>query len=174
WLEALKAAHATGADGGVGRRAVGELGVEGNYPLAYIHFVTGLIARRVFACTTSHFHQLHADHHVDDLATVSLDMDGGVKGSMSVGRIGRASHPDLGEIKIHVIGSEGELVIAESRPEVAVHYRDRPPLEMAHQRVAVDGDWLLADNFARAIDTSAETLLDARTSRALTATVVAA
>ena len=174
WLGALKAAHATGADGGVGTSPMGELEVEGIYPLAYIHRLTRARVRRVFACTTSHFHQLHADNNVDDLATVTLEMEGGMAGSLCIGRIGNASHPDIGEIKLHVQGSDGAMVISEARPEVSVHYRGQPDVEFPHVRIANDNDWLLADDFARAIDADRDTALDARVSREICATVHAA
>ncbi len=174
WLECLKAAHATGADGGVGRDAMGELEVEGIYPLAYIHMIAGVHVQRVFARTASHFHQLHADNQVDDLATVTLEMENNLLGSLCLGRIGNASHPDIGEIKLHVIGSVGSLVVSEARPEVGVYYRGQPDLEFPHVRVANHNDWLLADDFARAIDTGGETSLGARDGRAICATVHAA
>ncbi|MEM7264306.1 MAG: Gfo/Idh/MocA family oxidoreductase, partial [Planctomycetota bacterium] len=94
WLEALKAAHADGSDGGVGTDPMGELKIEGCYPLSYIHMLAGRDVQRVFARTTSHFHQLAADNDIEDLATVSLDMGDGVVGSLCIGRIGAASHPD--------------------------------------------------------------------------------
>ena len=174
WLETLKAAHATGADGGVGRAPMGELEVEGIYPLAYIQMLSGARVERVFARTTAHFHQLHADNHVDDLATVTLEMEGGVLGTLCIGRIGDASHPDIGEIKLHVVGTDGALVVSEARPEVAVYYRGQSEAEFPHVRVANNNDWLLADDFARAIDTGGETVLDARVARAICATVHAA
>lgn len=175
WLEALKAAHATGADGGVGREPMGELSVEGCYPLAFIRMLCGANVRRVFARTANHFHQLHADNGVEDLASVTLEFDSHLVGSIAVGRIGNASHPDTGEIKLHVLGSNGGLVISEARPEVAIYYRDQPATEFRHQRLlTADSDFLLADNFARAIDFGDPTLLDARTSRHITAIVLAA
>ncbi len=174
WLESLKAAHATGADGGVGSEPMGELEVEGIYPLAYIHMLTGAKVERVVARTTSHFHQLHADNQVDDLATVTLEMQDGLLGTLCLGRIGNASHPDIGEIKLHIIGSAGSLVVNESRPEVGVYYRGQPATEFPHVRVANHNDWLLADNFARAIDANGKTCLNARVSRAICATVHAA
>ena len=174
WMESLKAAHVTGADGGVGREPMGELEVEGIYPLAYIHMLTGAKVERVAARTASHFHQLHADNNVDDLATVTLEMDQGLLGTLCIGRIGNASHPDIGEIKLHLVGSDGSLVVNESRPEVAVYYRGQPDAEFPHARVANSNDWLLADNFARAIDTNTDTCLNARASRAICATVHAA
>ena len=174
WQEALKAAHVTGADGGVGKNPMGELEVEGIYPLGYIDFLHKSRVRRVFARTTAHFHQLQLDNDVDDLASVTLEMEDGVLATLCMGRIGNASHPDIGEIKMHLLGTEGGLVITEARPELAVYYRGQPDTEFRHVRVASDLDWHLAESFARAIDTDGETVLDARTSRAICATVLAA
>ena len=175
WQALLKAAHATGADGGVGTTPMGELEIEGIYPLGYIHLLTGgARVRRVFARTTAHFHQLYEDHGVDDLATVSLELEGGITGSICLGRIGNASHPDIGEIKLQLIGSEASLVIGEARPEVAVYYRGQPEREFPHRRVANRNDWLLAENFARAIDQGTDTCMSARVSRAICATAQAA
>lgn len=175
WLESLKAAHVTGADGGVGHEPMGELGIEGCYPLAYMAMLCSADVRRVFARTTAHFHQLYVDNEVEDLASVTLEFEGQLVGSLAVGRIGNASHPDLGEIKLHVIGSKGGLVISEARPEVSIYYRDQPATEFKSQRLlAVDNDYLLADDFARAIDTDSQSILDARTSRQITAIVIAA
>ena len=175
WLEALQAAHVTGADGGVGNEPMGELSIEGCYPLAYVAMLSGAKVKRVFARTTAHFHQLCVDNDVEDLATVTLEMEGGLVGSLALGRIGNASHPDIGEIKLHILGSEGALVISEARPEIGIYYRDQPPEEFRNQRLlATDNDYLLADDFARAIDSGSDTILNAPTSRAITATVAAA
>lgn len=174
WLEHLKAAHATGADGGIGRLPMGELEVEGIYPLGYLHLLTGVRATRVFARTKAHFHQLHADNQVDDLSTVSLTLENGVVATLCLGRIGNAAHPDIGEIKLHLIGSDGALVISESRPEVGVYYRGQPELEFPHRRVANDNDWLLAEDFARAIDQGSEGCFGVDVSRAICATAHAA
>ena len=67
WLERQIEAHADGSDGGVGNEAMGELQIEGIYPLAYIRMLTGCAVQRVFARTASHFHQAHVDNNVDDL-----------------------------------------------------------------------------------------------------------
>ena len=174
WLEALKAAHATGADGGVGLEPLGELQIEGCYPLAYVRMLAGADVERVFARTTAHFHQLNVDNGVEDLATVTLEMEGGLMGTICIGRIGAASHPDIGEIKLHVVGSEGGMVISEARPEVGIYYRGQPPEEFRNVRLANDNDFLLADDLLRAIDEDDTTCLDARAGRAITATVVAA
>lgn len=174
WLEFLKAAHATGADGGVGTQPMGELEIEGIYPLGYLHLLTGKRARTVFACTRAHFHQLYDDNQVDDLSTVTLRMEDGTAASLCLGRIGNASHPDIGEIKLHLMGTEGSMVVSEARPEVGIYYRGQPDLEFPNKRVANDNDWLLADDFARAIDTGGDTSLNVNVSRDICATVHAA
>jgi len=174
WLEYQIAAHADGSDGGLGREPMGELQIEGIYPLAYIRMLMGVEIRRVFARTTAHFHQVNVDNDVEDLATVTLEMDRGMLGTLCIGRIGAASHPDIGEIKLHLLGSAGGLVISEARPEVAIHYRGQPAQEFRHRRVAIDYDYLLMENFAQAIDSGGETILDARAGRAICAVVQAA
>jgi predicted dehydrogenase len=174
WLEHQKAAHKDGSDGGVGVEPMGELRVEGIYPLAYIRYLTGANFETVFARTAAMFHQAHFDNGVEDLASVSLQMSQGILGTLAIGRIGAASHPDIGEIKIWALGTEGALVVAEARPEIAVYYRDQPEKEFPHRRVAMDNDFLLPDSLARAIDTNGDTLLNVQTSRHITATVEAA
>ncbi len=174
WLERQIEAHADGSDGGVGQTPMGELEIEGIYPLGYIRMLTGAEVKRVFARTTAHFHQVNVDNDVDDLGTVTVEMQGGIVGSLCMGRIGAASHPDIGEIKIHLLGSKGALVIAEARPEVGVYYRGQPPTEYPHVRIADDNNYQLAENMARAIDTDGDTILDARGGRAICATVQAA
>ena len=174
WAEHQIAAHVNGSDGGVGQEPMGELKIEGIYPLSNIRMLTGIAVQRVFARATAHFHQVHADNDVEDLASVTLEMEHGVVGSLCIGRIGRASHPDNGEIKIHVLGSQGALVISEARPEVGVYYRGQPAKEPRNRRVAGEVDFLLMENFAHAIDTDGDTILDAKAGRAIAATVEAA
>ena len=174
WHAHQIAAHVDGSDGGLGRAPMGELAVEGIYPLGYARLLLGVDVRRVFARSTACFHQLHADHNAEDLASVTLEMDGGVTGSLAIGRIGAASHPSGGEIKLHVLGTGGALVVSEARPEVGVYYRNQPPKEARQRRVAGANDVLLAENFAQAIDKDGTTILDVRVSRAIYATVEAA
>ena len=174
WQSFLIAAHIDGSDGGLGVEPMGELAIEGIYPLGYLRMLTGREVRRVFARSASHFHQVHADNRAEDLASVTLELDGGLIATLAIGRIGAASHPSGGEIKLHVVGSEGALIVNEARPEVGVYYRGQSPKEFRQRRVANDNDFLLAENFANAIDTGGDTILDARASRAIFATVEAA
>jgi predicted dehydrogenase len=136
--------------------------------------LTGAEVNRVFARTACHFHQVNADNHVDDLATVSLEMDRDILATLCIGRIGAASHPDIGEIKLHVLGTEGSLIVSEARPEVAIYYRGQPTAEFRHRRQAIDNDFLLMENFVQAIESSGDTIVDARAGRAICATVEAA
>lgn len=174
WLAHQIASHIDGSDGGLGREPMGELAVEGIYPLGYIRLLTGANVQRVFARSTAHFHQVHADNGVEDLASVTLEMEGGLIASLAIGRIGLASHPSGGEIKLHVLGTQGALVVDESRPVVGVFYRNQPAREPRQRRIASENDFLLADNFAQAIDTGGTTLLDARASHHVYATFEAA
>ena len=174
WLQRQLEAHADGSDGGVGTEPLGELQIEGIYPLAYIAMLVNSPVKRVFARTATHFHQANADNNVDDLATVSLEMANGCVGSLSIGRIGAAAHPDIGEIKLHLLGSEGSLVISEARPGVAVFARNQPPTEFKRRRIADENNYRLMDNFAEALDHDKDTILNAREARDIAATVQAA
>jgi predicted dehydrogenase len=159
WQAHQIAAHIDGSDGGVGREPMGELRNEGVYPLGYLRMLSGACVRRVFARATAHFHQLNVDNHVEDLASMTLEMDRGLIGSITIGRIGAASHPSGGEIKLHVLGTQGALVVSEARPEVGIYYRQQPPKEHRQRRVAIDNDFLLAENLAEAIDQDHDTIM---------------
>ena len=174
WLQRQIEAHADGSDGGVGHDPMGELAIEGIYPLGYVQTLTGVEVERVFARTASLFHQVNVDNDVEDLATVTLEMHKGILGTLCIGRIGAASHPDIGEIKMHLLGSKGALVLSEARPEVAVYYRDQPAKEFRNRRIANENDYLLMENFAQAIDEDGETILNERVGRSICATVQAA
>lgn len=174
WLERQIEAHADGSDGGVGVKPMGELEIEGIYPLAYMHMLTDKRVERVFARTTSHFHQANVDHDVDDLATVTLEMQDGVIGTLCLGRIGVASHPEIGEIKLHLVGTHAGLVVSESRPEVGIYYRGQSQYEYPHVRVADENNFLLLENFRQAVAQGTDTLLTARDGRNICAIVEAA
>lgn len=175
WLAHQIAAHIDGSDGALGVQPIGELANEGIYPLAYFHLLTGGAAvKRVFARAAAHFHQLYADNGVEDLATVTLEMEHGIVGSIALGRSGLASHPSGGQMKLHLLGEQGALVVNEASPSVGIYYRDQPPKEARERRVGNDNDYLLADNFAQAIDSGGASILDVRASLAIYATVEAA
>jgi predicted dehydrogenase len=174
WQAHQIAAHVDGSDGGLGKEPMGELAIEGIYPLAYLRLLTGASISRVFARSTAHFHQLHADNGVDDLASMTLELDGALVASIALGRIGLASHPSGGEIKLCIVGTAGAMVVNEALPGVGIYYRNQPPQEPRQRRVAGDNDFRLAENFAHAIDTNGDTMLNARVSLEIFATVEAA
>lgn len=174
WQAHLIAAHSDGSDGGLGREPMGELAVEGIYPLGYIRLLTGVEVERVFARSTAHFHQVHADNGVEDLASVTLEMEGGIVATLAIGRIGLASHPSGGEIKLRILGTTGALVINEARPDVGVYYRNQSPREHRQRRIASENDFLLADDFAQAIDRNGPTMMDSQASHRIYATFEAA
>ncbi len=174
WLAFQLAAHIDGSDGAVGNEPIGELSNEGIYPLGYLQMLVGARVQRVFARSTAHFHQVNADNGVEDLASMTLEMEGGLIGSVAVGRSGAASHPSGGEMKLQVVGTKGALVVSEARPDIGIYYRDQPPREPRQRRVAGENDFLLAENFAQAIDHNRETILNARASRDIFATITAA
>ncbi|MCE9533279.1 MAG: Gfo/Idh/MocA family oxidoreductase [Planctomycetes bacterium] len=173
WQAHQIAAHSDGSDGGLARDPMGELAIEGIYPLGYMRLLTGARVQRVFARTAPFFNQLNADNGAEDLASLSLEMEHGLIGSLAIGRIGAASHPSGGDMKIHVQGTEGALVISEARPEVGVYYRNQPPKEHRQRRVAADNDFLQADSLAHAIDTNGESSINARAAFEIYATTEA-
>ena len=152
----------------------GELTVEGIYPLAYMRHILGLDALRAFGRTSAHFFRRHAERGVEDIATVSLEMERGVIGSLCIGRIGQPSHPNVGELRVHVSGSAGALVIAEPRPEVAVYTRGQTPEDPRNRRTDEETDRRQVDLLVNALDTGGDTLLTARQGRHIVATVAAA
>ncbi len=152
----------------------GELTVEGIYPLAYMRYILGLDAVRAFGRASAHFFRRHAERGVEDIATVSLEMEGGVIGSLCSGRIGRPSHPNIGELRVHVVGSTGALVVAEPRPEVAVYTRGLAPDDDRNRRTDEGSDRRQVDKFVTALDTGGDTLLTAQQGRHIVATVAAA
>lgn len=160
WHAYQIAAHIDGSDGGLGPEPIGELQNEGIYPLGFIFGLTSARAQRVFACSTSHFHQLNVDNGVEDLATMTLEFEGGMVGTIALGRIGLASHPSGGEIKLRIVGSRGAMVIHEARPEVGVYYRNQPPGEARQIRVAGENDFRLADHFVDSLDSDRQPFMN--------------
>ncbi|MBM4074197.1 MAG: hypothetical protein FJ267_00960 [Planctomycetes bacterium] len=174
WRVHQIACHIDGSDGGIGHAPMGELAIEGIYPLGYIRRLMGVNVERVFARGASHFHQVHVDNNIEDLASVTLEMERGIVATLAIGRIGLASHPSGGEIKLFIQGTEGSLSIQESHPDVGIYYKNQPVREAKQRRVASENDFLLAQNFAEAIDHNRTTILDAQASLEVFATFEAA
>lgn len=174
WQTYQIAAHINGSDGGLGPDPIGELQNEGIYPLAFLLELAPASARRVFATSTAHFHQVNTDNGVEDLAALTIEFEGGMVGSIALGRIGLASHPSGGETKLRVVGSSGALVVHEARPDVGIYYRNQPPGEPRQQRVGSENDFLLADRFVRALDENRQPMINVDHSMQIFRTVEAA
>jgi predicted dehydrogenase len=174
WQAHQIAAHADGSDGGLASTPIGEMANEGIYALGYLRMVTAAPVRRVFARCAAFFHQLHADNGVEDLGSMTLELEGGQLATIALGRIGAASHPSGGQMKLRLVGSRGALVIDELRPSVEVYYRDQPAREARQQRLNNENDFWQAEEFARAIDFDGPTILDARAGWEIFATIEAA
>ena len=135
--------------------------------------LTGSSIKRVFARTASHFHQVNVDNNVEDLASMTLEMDQNMIGSVTIGRIGKGGHPDGSMVKISIIGSQGALIINESLPRISVYNRKQTsgPYTVP---VANEYEYLLVEAFLQTIETDAPSPLDAKTGRDIAATVQAA
>ena len=142
--------------------------------MAYIRYILGIDVERVFARTSAHFFKRHAARRVEDIGTVTLELESGAIGSLCIGRIGRPSHPNLGEIRIHITGTDGALVIAEPRPEIAVHARGLEVTDFRNRRTDETPDRKQVDHFVGALDGGIDTLLTAREGRHIAAIVEAA
>jgi predicted dehydrogenase len=174
WQTHQIAAHVDGSDGGLSRAAIGEIANEGIYPLGYLRMLTPAPVGRVFARSAAFFHQLHADNGVEDLGSMTLELADGLIATIALGRIGAASHASGGQMKLHILGTTGALVLDELRPSVGVYYRGQPAKEARQRRFDNDNDFRQADDFARAIDSNGPTILDARAGLAIFATLEAA
>jgi predicted dehydrogenase len=164
WHAHQIASHVDGSDGGLGGTPMGELAIEAIYPLGYFNVLLGARVERVFARSTAHFHQVYADNGVEDLASLTLEMSDGIIGSLAIGRIGAASHPSSGDINLKIHGDRGTLIVDESLPHVGIYYRGQPAKEPRQRRIASENDFLLAQNFAEAIDSGGRSIMDVRTS----------
>lgn len=89
------------------------------YAVDAIHYVTGLEVKSIYAMTGNLFSAVHAEHGVEDTAVVSLEMEYGVTGTITVGRIPYA--PGLGATtsSLRVLGSHAHAVADDDRPALS-------------------------------------------------------
>ena len=73
-----------------------------------------------------------------------------------------------------MVGTDGAAVISEARPEVSIHYKGQPDNDFRNRRIADRNNYLLAENFARAIDGEEEPVLGCLAARNICAVVTAA
>ncbi len=170
WLERMKPHESH-----VSVDPMGELKIEGIYPLAYMRMLAGVEVQKVFARTTAHFHKACVDNDIEDLATLTLQMEKGIMGTLCIGRIGSSSRAGRSAVKLHVLGSEGALVTNQSYPTISVYHRGQSKIDVPHRGIAgQSSSFLLVEDLAQAIDNNEETILNARGGRAISAIVQAA
>ena len=139
------------------KRELFELGV---YPVGIVRHLARREVRRVQASAGNYFFNAHAEHGAEDFATLSLTMDDCIA-TISVGRIGRHSHPESGPKTIHAVGTAGTLIVDASRQAMTVCSSDggSPRTEsVAMHEVA--GSETITDHFVRVLDGEEEPWAD--------------
>lgn len=103
-----------------------ELRATGVYAVGLIRFLTRSAVRSVYAVTANYFFAEHHRNDTEDFGLMSLELEGGLTATVTAGRIGWASHPMGGPMRITLVGTEGTLTIDSNAPFVEV-YNDAPP-----------------------------------------------
>jgi predicted dehydrogenase len=93
----------------------------GIYPVALIAWLTGRRVAQVAAVTGNYFFAEHAEHDLEDLGSMVLEMEGGLPASATGGRIGWTSHPRGGVSRVVLVGSEGTLAFSDAEPHLEVY-----------------------------------------------------
>jgi predicted dehydrogenase len=97
----------------------------GVYPLALLAWLLKKPVRRVFATTGNFFFAEHQRNDMEDFAQASLEFEGGVTATLSVGRTGWHSHAAGGVNRTYLVGTRGAACIDAYRPRLEV-WADEP------------------------------------------------
>lgn len=139
------------------KRELFELGI---YPVGIVRQLAGREIRRVQASAGNYFFRAHAEHGAEDFATLSLTMDDCVA-TISVGRIGRHSHPQTGSQAIHAVGTAGTLVVDSSRQAMTVCSSEGgSPWTQSVAMHDVSGGDAIVEHFVRVLDGEEEPWID--------------
>lgn len=103
-----------------------ELYTTGVYSIGLLRWLTGREVRRVTATTQNYFFREHARNDVEDFGAALLELEGGLTGSITAGRIGWMSHPAGGPIRLELFGERGSAVVDAHRPRIESS-SDAPP-----------------------------------------------
>lgn len=82
--------------------------------------------RSVYALTANYFFAEHYKNDTEDFGLMSLEMEGGVTATVTAGRIGWASHPAGGPMRLTLVGDAGSVTIDAHRPRLEIEC-DAPP-----------------------------------------------
>ena len=97
-----------------------ELYTTGIYSLGLIHWLTGKRFARVHAITANYFFAEHLANDVEDFGAALFELEDGVTGSLTAGRIGWSSHPAGGPMRMYLVGTRGSLLIDAARPRLEI------------------------------------------------------
>jgi predicted dehydrogenase len=103
-----------------------ELFTTGVYSIGLLRWITGREVRRVRAVTQNYFFGEHVRNDVEDFGAAVLELDGGVTGTITAGRIGWSAHPQGGPMRIQLVGTRGSIMVDAYRPRIEVS-SDAPP-----------------------------------------------
>ncbi len=98
----------------------------GIYPITLIRWLTGRRYRSVYCVTGNYFFQEHQKHNVEDFGIISATLDDGLPVTIGSGRYGWTTHPNFGQNRIVLVGSEQTVVVDANRPRLQV-YTDETP-----------------------------------------------
>ena len=140
------------------KRELFELGV---YPVGIVRHLARREVRRVQASAGNYFFKAHAENGAEDFATLSLTMDDCIA-TISVGRIGRHSHPESGAKTIQAVGTAGTLIVDATRQAMTVCSSDggAPPQTQTVAMHDVAGAETIMDHFVRVLDGEEEPWAD--------------
>jgi predicted dehydrogenase len=96
----------------------GEIMNFGGYPIDATRFLTGLEITHVYASAGGYFFEPHREWGVEDLAVLTLTLEGGATATIIVGRSPAPGHPTNGDMTVRVHGTAGSLFADENQPRV--------------------------------------------------------
>ncbi len=100
------------------KRELFDMGV---YPVALIHWLTGRRVVSVYGVTGNYFFAEHAELGIEDYGALLLTLDDGTVATACCGRIGMPCHPQVGERRVTLVGSEGPATFAGSHPRIEIY-----------------------------------------------------
>ena len=106
--------------------AKAELYAIGVYALGFVCMLSGRGVESVYGSTANYFFAEHQRRNMEDFGMLSLTLEGGATATITGGRIGWASHAAGGANQIHLIGTEGSLLLDANRPRLEVFCADPP------------------------------------------------
>jgi predicted dehydrogenase len=103
-----------------------ELRTTGVYAVGLIRWITGAEVETVFGVTANYFFAEHQRNDVEDFGVLALTLSGGITATVACGRIGWTSHPAGGPNRLHIMGTDGSVVVDAHKPRIEVS-TDEPP-----------------------------------------------